>query len=114
MSDSELIKRQDAINALGEEPMNWSDTDWELGIHQQWEWDLEGIKNIPSYSPWIYIKDELPDLDEMVLIYQKNGSTTMGWRSDNFIWFTQEGEFNAVTPEILAWMPLPDPPKHGE
>ena len=55
---SDLIERQKAIDALGECPVG--DTDWDLGCRNQWEWDTEILRTLPSAEPerkkgeWIY------------------------------------------------------------
>jgi hypothetical protein len=46
---SDLIRRQDAIDALGEEPVG--ETDWDLGCRNQWEWDTEILRTLPSAEP---------------------------------------------------------------
>ena len=46
---SDLINRQNAIDALGEKPVG--DTDWDLGCRNQWEWDTEILRTLPSAEP---------------------------------------------------------------
>ena len=46
---SDLISRQDAIEALGEKPVG--ETDWDLGCINQWEWDTEILRTLPSAEP---------------------------------------------------------------
>ena len=46
---SDLIDRQKAIEALGEKPVG--ETDWDLGCRNQWEWDTEILRTIPSAEP---------------------------------------------------------------
>ena len=50
----DLIERQAAIDALGEQPDSgdWMD-EWECGCRSQWEWDKEAIENLPSAQPEI-------------------------------------------------------------
>ena len=45
MTDS-LIRKEDAIKALGEEPMVWTDSDFELADRNRWEMDVEAIKKL--------------------------------------------------------------------
>lgn len=45
---TEYIKREDAIEALGEEPYVWSDTDVEIAEHAQWVSDVKAIEAVPS------------------------------------------------------------------
>lgn len=46
---SDLIDRQKALDALGEEPVGV--TDWDLGCRNQWEWDTEILRTMPSAEP---------------------------------------------------------------
>lgn len=51
---AEYIERQAAIEALGEEPENWIDAEFDLGTQDQWRWDVKAIKAVPSADvvPW--------------------------------------------------------------
>ena len=44
----DLISRQAAIDALGEKPLAWTDSEYELALQQQWEADVDAIKAVPS------------------------------------------------------------------
>ena len=46
---SDLISRQAAIDALGEQP--YGDDDYDLGCRNQWEWDVKAIENLPPAQP---------------------------------------------------------------
>lgn len=62
MEQVDLIDRQAAIEALGEKPLG--DTDWDLGCRNQWEWDTEILKTLPSAQPerqWITCSERLPE-----------------------------------------------------
>lgn len=49
MSSADCISRQDAIDALGEEPEVWMDDDaYSMGMKAQWEYDREAIEALPS------------------------------------------------------------------
>lgn len=49
MNDTDLIRRQDAIDALGEEPLVWSECDeYDVATRNQWRYDIECIKDVPS------------------------------------------------------------------
>ena len=49
---SDLISRQAAIDALGEEPMVWSKyDDYALGERNQWQIDKLAIETVPSAQP---------------------------------------------------------------
>lgn len=62
----DTISRQTAIEALGEKPLAWRDGEYELGLQNQWESDVEAIKELPSAQP------ELPSyVAEIEEEYQK-------------------------------------------
>lgn len=62
----DMISRQAAIDALGEEPPVWYDGEDEIAEQNQWRRDLEAIKNLPSVQP------ELPSyVAEIEEEYQK-------------------------------------------
>lgn len=50
---SDLINRQDAINALGEEPEIWNDTEEEWAYRNAWVEHISAIKALPSAEPKI-------------------------------------------------------------
>ena len=51
MAGTDLISRQDAIDALGEKPLAWTEGEYELGLQQQWEADVNALKALPSAQP---------------------------------------------------------------
>lgn len=50
---SDLISRQAAIDALGEEPPVWYDGEDEIAERNQWRRDVTAIKELPSAQPEI-------------------------------------------------------------
>ena len=48
---SDLIDRQVAIDALGEKPLAWTEGEYELGMQNQWESDVDAIRNLTSAQP---------------------------------------------------------------
>lgn len=49
---SELIEKQAAIDALGEEPEVWSGLDeYAQGLNNQWHYDVNALKDLPSVQP---------------------------------------------------------------
>ena len=50
-TDGDLISRQAAIEALGEEPEVWNDTDEEIATRNQWQADVTAIEAVPSAEP---------------------------------------------------------------
>lgn len=59
MQKDDVIDRQAAISALGEEPEVWmDDDDYTLGQRNQWRYDVTALKAVPSAQPEIiYCKD---------------------------------------------------------
>ncbi len=47
----DLIRRQDAIDALGERPMVWMDSDYEIAQRNQYDMDKLAIETVPSAQP---------------------------------------------------------------
>ena len=47
----DMISRQAAINALGEEPPVWYDGEDEIAERNQWRRDVAAIKALPSAQP---------------------------------------------------------------
>ena len=48
---SNLIDRQAAIDALGERPMVWVESDYELGARNQYDADVLALETVPSAQP---------------------------------------------------------------
>ena len=44
----DLIRRQDAIDALGEPPMVWTDSDYEIGRENQYDSDVSAIQKVAA------------------------------------------------------------------
>lgn len=44
----DLISRQAAIDALGDMPMSWADTDAEIQAQEDWQQHLEALLNLPT------------------------------------------------------------------
>lgn len=55
---SDLISRQAAIDALGEEPPVWYDGEDELAERNQWRRDVDAIKAVPAADvvPWEWLE----------------------------------------------------------
>ena len=56
MSD-DLIRRIDAIEALGEEPLVWNGDDYEVAERNQWRADKAAIEAVPSATKtgrWVH------------------------------------------------------------
>ena len=48
---SDMIDRQAAIKALGERPMVWVNSDYELGARNQYDADVLALETLPSAQP---------------------------------------------------------------
>ena len=48
---SDLISRQAAIDAIGERPMVWVGSDYELGARNQYDADVLALETVPSAQP---------------------------------------------------------------
>lgn len=48
---SDLIERQAAIDTLGEKPLAWTEGEYELGLQNQWQSDVDALKALPSAQP---------------------------------------------------------------
>lgn len=55
---SDYISREKAINALGEQPLNWDDSEVSIAERAMWEEHKTAIENIPSENvkPVVYGK----------------------------------------------------------
>ena len=70
-------------------------------------------KDINVPTPWISVKDRLPDESEEYLVFSKRGYRSV------LDYSTRHKEFNAKDTdkkplhaiEVTHWMPLPEPPK---
>lgn len=63
-------------------------------------------------SPWISVKDKLPDDDVDILLHDTYCGTLIGWYDDKEGIFKTDyiGQLEAVT----RWMPLPEEPKEDK
>lgn len=110
----DLIRRQEAIEALGEEPMVWLENDgYELGLNNQWNYDVTALRAVSPSQQWIPVTERLPKLGEKVLVSTKHTVFTQVFKCihgtpDRWGW-----EHNSIK-KVTAWMPLPEPYKEGE
>lgn len=119
----DLISRQAAVDALGEEPPVWYDGEDELAERDQWRRDVSVIKALPSAQQWIPCSERLPD-DGGVFLVTTVGKSFGGndvytveimslyhidehleWRDD----FSFERDW--YNKKAVAWMPLLKPYK---
>lgn len=63
---------------------------------------------------WISVKDKMPRINEVVLVYDKFiEDVSTGYISeflgDRVVWIIDYGQ--SISDEVTHWMPLPEPPK---
>ena len=58
---------------------------------------------------WISCSERMPVLDEAVLATTAWNDITIAWRVGIDEWRIHEGNTNAETDDLIAWMPLPEP-----
>lgn len=44
----DLISRQAAVDALGEKPLAWTESEYEQGLQNQWEQDVDALLALPA------------------------------------------------------------------
>lgn len=130
---SDLISRQAAIDALGEKPLAWTEGEYELGLQNQWQSDVDAVNGLPSVQPeprWIPCSERLPEEDGLYLVTSREKATAEefgfdlddvevrkmrfnedGWRIPKHI---PEWINGVVHTTVLAWMPLPESYKEDD
>ena len=121
----DLISRQAAIDALGEKPLAWTEGEYELGLQNQWQSDVDALNDLPSAEPephWIPVTEQEPKESGKYLVTAIisfipdhvddpdtfEAVTTANYLADirgSIKWWGNNVE------KVLAWMPLPEPYK---
>ena len=73
---------------------------------------LDILKQIPTVPPaprWVRCEEELPPTNTNVLVCRKG----FAWNGEPFITVTIDSFTIRPSENIVAWMPLPEPPKEG-
>ena len=98
---NDLIKRQDAIDALNDVSEHYTERGREW--HPHVDFMIQAIEALPSAQQWIPAKEAEPQEDGKYLICDECGFIDTA--------FYEEDDFEIiVTPNrITAWMPLPEP-----
>lgn len=100
LSAHDTISRQAAIDALGEKPLAWTEGEYELGLQQQWEVDVDAIKAVPSAQHEPISEEYAKAVRTWLINYQVRCAELMGrytpyeilgwivsdWRKENEIW----------------------------
>ena len=122
---TDTISRQAAIDALGDEPEVWTGKDeYAQGLNNQWHYDRNAIKAVPSAEPqWIPCSERLPDKPIQVLVYAMNSHFSIAQYREmrtatseyEMAWVTSSAYDNPdkIT-NVIAWMPLPEPYKEEQ
>lgn len=70
-----------------------------------------GKQSAQPEPQWIPCSERLPEVDESVLVTTEWNDISIAWRTGINEWLIHEGNTNATTDDITAWMPLPEPYK---
>lgn len=69
----------------------------------------------PTASPWHRVEDGLPRGQELVIVAVKDTAGDTPFWYTQCGWITTDGEYwivdNEICDYVVAWMPLPEPPK---
>ena len=113
----DLISRQAAIDALGEKPLAWTEGEYELGLQNQWQSDVDALKALPSAQPeqkWIPCSERLPEKFQTCIVTDELRQCTYEYDYDPKNEFTKKYGWRYNGRQIIAWMPLPEPYKGCE
>lgn len=98
---SNLIDRQAAIDALGEQPTGYSYGEYEEGLISQWKSDVETIKQLPSAEPF-FDKEKVSDLLYHIYSICSPHTSAMGIIARNY-YFKELGK-ELFGDDIPTWM----------
>ena len=84
----DCISRQEALEALGDEPEVWTDSESEIAERNQWRLDVAAIKAVPSAQP------EIRPID-----YQDCSNAMLKMWMDNVV---TDGEYNRIMDKLNA------------
>ena len=101
-----LIDADAFLESLGEGPISWTDTPEEIQAVDDWREFVSMINDAPTVCEWINVKDRLPEIGKLALVYGSCGAMTVARHVTGNEWGVS-GIFSRVT----HWMPLPEPPK---
>ena len=102
---SDLIDRQQAIDALNEVVKDHSITDFDA---------IASILDLPPSQPhWIPVTERMPEDDTVVLVCGKCGGVYTAIHNNSKTWIRGWWKMNSKNHHCnpTAWMPLPEPYK---
>lgn len=126
----DLIKRKDAIDALGEEPLVWDEwtDEYNLGMQTLWvvaKRDIESLPSVDAEPQWIPCSEVsgegYPKEDGFYYVTEQNYGFYLDADSKENVTHTSRffnGDFTGRFYDenhsnIVAWMPLPKPYERG-
>jgi hypothetical protein len=78
------------------------------------DWQVkELIDQQPTASPWHRVKDRLPEIGKIVLVYDDWDRLSICQLDNQYRWLRQGGGWFDV-PYVRYWMPIPEPTKEGK
>lgn len=99
MAETDLISRQAAIDALGEKPLAWTEGEYELGLQNQWQSDVDALNGLPSAQPEMIRRSEVVEAIDNIDWYHQNASNEMviGANPDmHQAWYKAEDVYKAL------------------
>ena len=79
----DYISRQAAIDALGEKPLAWTEGEYELGLQNQWQSDVDALNGLPSAQPeQRYTEEELSVFAHGISLSLLSKRSAQHWRYD--------------------------------
>lgn len=108
---NDIISRQAAIDALGDKPLAWTEGEYELGLQQQWEADVNAIKALSSAQQWIPCSERLPEIGQSVLLSVGGMYSAEGCLREDGDWAQFRWDAIQRKDMVGAWKPLPEPYK---
>ena len=106
---NDLISRQAAIDALGVEPLEY--TDYEEGLHTMWADAKEALEKLPSAQPepqWIPMSEREPESGNYLTTFRKKGDPEDKRDVAIDLYWSGGWDDDGDKFETIAWMPLPE------
>lgn len=85
----DLISREAAIEALGEEPLRWSKTITEGQEWNDWKYHVNAIKSVPAV-PAVPLDKLCKWLQENALLSYKTPLSVAGWKYELTQWMEEQ------------------------